>query len=239
MARILLIEDSPTDTAVLTQLLERNGHQVLSSHSAEDGIEICKRELPDLVLMDVVLPGMNGFQATRALSRDSATSAIPVLIVSTKGMETDKAWGMRQGAQGLHRQAAGRRRLIARINELLGGLTMGRHRHTTSSRRRTRSVRDPRRLRAHAAWRTSPACPSSSTRRACGAASAIASASAGWPRVSTRWSRSCRCRRSRRCRARSRGCSASPTSAATCCRSSTSSSSSKANARCCTKASAC
>src|SRR3546814_9520710 len=99
MARILLIEDSPTDTAVLTQLLERNGHWVLSSGSAEDGIEVCKRELPDLVLMDVVLPGMNGFQATRALSRDGATGNIPVLIVSTKGMETDKAWGMRQGAR--------------------------------------------------------------------------------------------------------------------------------------------
>ena len=98
MARILLIEDSPTDTAVLTQLLERNGHQVLASGSAEDGIETCKREQPDLVLMDVVLPGMNGFQATRALSRDADTSAIPVLIVSTKGMDTDKAWGMRQGA---------------------------------------------------------------------------------------------------------------------------------------------
>src|SRR3546814_921917 len=99
MARILLIEDSPTDTAVLTQLLERYGHEVLSSGSAEDGIEVCKRELPDLVLMDVVLPGMNGFQATRALSRDGATGNIPVLIVSTKGMETDKAWGMRQAAR--------------------------------------------------------------------------------------------------------------------------------------------
>src|SRR3546814_8522993 len=91
MERIRLIEDSPTDTAVLTQLLERNGHEVLASGSAEDGIEVCKRELPDLVLMDVVLPGMNGFQATRALSRDGATGNIPVLIVSTKGMETDKA----------------------------------------------------------------------------------------------------------------------------------------------------
>ena len=65
MARILLIEDSPTDTAVLTQVLERNGHQVLASGNAEDGIAVCKREMPDLVLMDVILPGMNGFQATR------------------------------------------------------------------------------------------------------------------------------------------------------------------------------
>ena len=78
MARILLIEDSPTDAAVLTQLLERNGHQVLTSGSAEDGIDVCRREQPDLVLMDVILPGMNGFQATRALSRDDETKAIPV-----------------------------------------------------------------------------------------------------------------------------------------------------------------
>ena len=121
MARILLIEDSPTDVAVLTQLLERNGHEVMSSGNAEDGIALCKRELPDLVLMDVILPGMNGFQATRALSKDEATSAIPVLIVSTKGMETDKAWGMRQGAKDYIVKPPREDQLIARINELLGG----------------------------------------------------------------------------------------------------------------------
>lgn len=120
MARILLIEDSPTDTAVLTQLLERNGHQVLASGSAEDGIEVCKRELPDLVLMDVVLPGMNGFQATRALSRDGATKTIPVVIVSTKGMETDRAWGMRQGAKDYIVKPPDEEALVARINELIG-----------------------------------------------------------------------------------------------------------------------
>jgi len=120
MARILLIEDSPTDTAVLTQLLERNGHQVLASTSAEDGIATCKREQPDLVLMDVVLPGMNGFQATRALTRDSDTSAIPVLIVSTKSMDTDKAWGLRQGAKDFIVKPPREAELIARINELLG-----------------------------------------------------------------------------------------------------------------------
>ena len=119
MARILLIEDSPTDVAVLSQLLQRNGHEVLTSGSAEDGIELCKRELPDLVLMDVVLPGMNGFQATRALSRDKATSAIPVLIVSTKGMETDKAWGMRQGARDYIVKPPREGELIGRINEVL------------------------------------------------------------------------------------------------------------------------
>ncbi|RPE75451.1 response regulator [Vulcaniibacterium tengchongense] len=121
MARILLIEDSPTDTAVLTQLLERNGHQVLAASSAEDGIEACKREKPDLVMMDIVLPGMNGFQATRALSRDADTAAIPVLIVSTKGMDTDKAWGMRQGARDYIVKPPREDELIARINALLGG----------------------------------------------------------------------------------------------------------------------
>jgi twitching motility two-component system response regulator PilH len=120
MARILLIEDSPTDTAVLTQLLVRNGHQVLASVNAEDGIEVCKRELPDLVLMDVVLPGMNGFQATRALARDEVTKSIPVLIVSTKGMETDKAWGMRQGAKDYVVKPPVEADLIGRINALLG-----------------------------------------------------------------------------------------------------------------------
>ncbi|QDH70810.1 response regulator [Marilutibacter alkalisoli] len=121
MARILLIEDSPTDTAVLTQLLERNGHQVLASGNAEDGIDVCRRERPDLVLMDVVLPGgMNGFQATRALSRDADTKHIPVLIVSTKGMDTDKAWGLRQGARDYIVKPPREDELVARINDLLG-----------------------------------------------------------------------------------------------------------------------
>ena len=119
MARILLIEDSPTDTAVLTQLLQRNGHQVQASGSAEDGIEVCKRELPDLVLMDIILPGMNGFQATRARARDEATKSIPVLIVSTKGMETDRAWGRRQGAKDYVVKPPVESDLIGRINALL------------------------------------------------------------------------------------------------------------------------
>jgi twitching motility two-component system response regulator PilH len=120
MARILLIEDSPTDTAVLTRLLERHGHMVMASGSAEDGIEMCRRERPDVVLMDVVLPGMNGFQATRALSRDAITSHIPVLIVSTKGMDTDRAWGMRQGARDYIVKPPSEDALIARIDQLLG-----------------------------------------------------------------------------------------------------------------------
>ena len=120
MARILLIEDSPTETAVMVQLLERNGHQVATSGSAEDGIAACKRDKPDLVLMDVILPGMNGFQATRALTRDGETSHIPVIIVSTKGLETDRVWGMRQGAKDYITKPPRESELIARINALIG-----------------------------------------------------------------------------------------------------------------------
>ena len=121
MARILIIDDSPTDTRVLAGALEKNGHQVLSAGSAEDGIEVCKRELPDLVLMDVILPGMNGFQATRSLSKDPATAAIPIIIISTKNMETDRVWGLRQGAKDYLVKPPSERELINRINALLPG----------------------------------------------------------------------------------------------------------------------
>jgi twitching motility two-component system response regulator PilH len=121
MARILIIDDSPTDTRVFATVLEKNGHQVLSAGSAEDGIEVCKRELPDLVLMDVILPGMNGFQATRSLSKDPATSSIPIIIVSTKNMETDRVWGLRQGAKDYLVKPPSERELLTRINALLPG----------------------------------------------------------------------------------------------------------------------
>ena len=120
MARILLIEDSPTEAAVMVQLLERNGHQVTTAANAEDGIASCKRDKPDLVLMDIILPGMNGFQATRALTRDADTSHIPVLIISTKGQETDRAWGIRQGARDYIVKPPRESELVARIDALLG-----------------------------------------------------------------------------------------------------------------------
>lgn len=118
MARILLIEDSPTDRAVFTQWLEKAGHQVLSTDNAEDGIKLVREQAPNLVLMDVVLPGMSGFQATRALSRDEATRHIPVLIISTKSMETDKVWGMRQGASDYVVKPVKAEELLAKIKAL-------------------------------------------------------------------------------------------------------------------------
>ena len=123
MARILIIDDSQTDTAVFTSMLERNGHQVITAETAEAGIEACRRELPDLILMDVIMPGMSGFQATRMLSRDAATSAIPIIIVSSKNMETDRVWGLRQGAKDYLVKPPAERDLITRINALLDAVS--------------------------------------------------------------------------------------------------------------------
>lgn len=119
MAKILIVDDSPTDTKVFSSMLEKNGFQVLTADSAEAGIDKAKAELPDLVMMDVILPGMNGFQATRALSRDPLTQHIPVIIVSTKNMETDRVWGLRQGAKDYLVKPPSERELLNRIRALL------------------------------------------------------------------------------------------------------------------------
>ncbi|HVC18064.1 MAG TPA: response regulator [Rhodanobacter sp.] len=119
MANIFIIDDSPTDVRVFTTLLERAGHQVVAVSSAEEGIERVRNDLPDLVIMDVIMPGMNGFQATRTLTRDSATQNIPVLIITTKSMETDRVWGLRQGARDFLTKPVGEKELLARIQKLL------------------------------------------------------------------------------------------------------------------------
>ncbi len=125
MAHILLVEDSPTDTRVFTTMLERNGHRVSVAVSAEDGLELARRDKPDLVMMDIILPGMNGFQATRALSRDPETEHIPVIIVSTKGMETDKVWGLRQGAKDYVVKPPEEKDLLRRIDMLIAQAQAG------------------------------------------------------------------------------------------------------------------
>ncbi len=121
MAHILIIDDSPTDIRVFTTLLEKAGHRVSSATSAEAGIEAVKQSHPDLVIMDVIMPGMNGFQATRMLTRDPETEQIPVLIITTKSMETDRVWGLRQGAKDFLTKPVGEKQLLARISTLLSG----------------------------------------------------------------------------------------------------------------------
>jgi twitching motility two-component system response regulator PilH len=95
---ILVVDDSPTERYFLTDLLRKNGFEVVAAETGEDGVAKAKLEKPDLILMDVVMPGLNGFQATRMLSRDAATKAIPVIMCTTKNQETDRVWGLRQGA---------------------------------------------------------------------------------------------------------------------------------------------
>jgi len=99
MAKILIIDDSPTETYKLTSVLEKNGHSVLTAETGEAGVTVAREELPDAILMDIVMPGLNGFQATRQLSKGADTAHIPVVIVSTKDQETDRVWGLRQGAK--------------------------------------------------------------------------------------------------------------------------------------------
>ena len=115
---ILVVDDSPTDRQHLTEMLSKNGFKVSSAASAEEALAKVKQIKPDLVLMDVVMPGQNGFQATRQLSSDEATKNIPVIICSTKGQETDKVWGMRQGAKDYIVKPVKQADLLAKISAL-------------------------------------------------------------------------------------------------------------------------
>jgi twitching motility two-component system response regulator PilH len=96
--KILVVDDSPTERHFMVELLTRNGFSIVTAESGEDGIVKAKIEQPDLIIMDVVMPGLNGFQATRTITRDEATKHIPVILCTSKNQETDKIWGLRQGA---------------------------------------------------------------------------------------------------------------------------------------------
>jgi len=119
MLHILIIDDSPTEVHVFKSILERNDIKVSVAVNGEEGIERAMELEPDLILMDVVMPGKNGFQATRDLSRNPKTSSIPVIIITTKDQETDKIWGMRQGARDYIVKPANEKDLIDRIHRAL------------------------------------------------------------------------------------------------------------------------
>jgi len=121
MAKILVVDDSPTEVHVLQTILEKHGHDVIVATSGEEGIETAKQNMPDMVLMDVVMPGMNGFQATRQLANQTETSAIPVIIITTKDQETDKVWAMRQGAKDYIVKPVQEKALIEHVNMALAG----------------------------------------------------------------------------------------------------------------------
>jgi twitching motility two-component system response regulator PilH len=119
MTSILVVDDSPTEIHVLKTMLEKNGYSVLTASSGEEGVSKARQAKPDLVLMDVVMPGLNGFQATRQLANDAATSGIPVIVVTTKDQETDKVWAMRQGAKDYIVKPVKERDLLERVRALV------------------------------------------------------------------------------------------------------------------------
>jgi twitching motility two-component system response regulator PilH len=115
---ILVVDDSPTDRQHLSDMLTKSGYAVTIAESAEEAFAKVKQKRPDLVLMDVVMPGQNGYQATRTLSKDEATKNIPVIICTTKGQETDKIWGMRQGARDYIVKPVNQAELLTKITAL-------------------------------------------------------------------------------------------------------------------------
>ena len=121
MARVLIIDDSPTELHLFQTMLEKAGFETLVADSGEEGLKVAKASLPDCILMDVVMPGMNGFQATRRLTRDPATASIPVIMITNKDQETDKIWGMRQGAVEYVVKPVKDSVLVAMINSVMAG----------------------------------------------------------------------------------------------------------------------
>jgi len=98
MSRVLIIDDSPTDRKKMAGVVERLGFESLDAENGAEGVKKAKEEQPELILMDIIMPDINGFQATRELSKDAATKDIPIIVVTTKDQDTDRVWGMRQGA---------------------------------------------------------------------------------------------------------------------------------------------
>ena len=121
MAVVLIVDDSPTELHLFQNMLEKNGFGTLVADSGEEGIRQAHAAAPDCILMDVVMPGMNGFQATRKLTRDPATANIPVIMITTKDQETDKIWGMRQDAVEYLVKPVAEKELVARIKAVMVG----------------------------------------------------------------------------------------------------------------------
>lgn len=118
---ILVVDDSPTEIHVLRKILEKEGFNVEVAANGEEGVTLAKSLMPDLILMDVVMPVLNGFQATRQLSNDSATSEIPVIMVTTKDQETDKSWAKRQGAADYLVKPVTPADLLSKVRSALSG----------------------------------------------------------------------------------------------------------------------
>ena len=116
--KILIVDDSATDRQFLIETLGKQGYQCITAASGDEGIAKSKSEKPDLVLMDIIMPGTDGFKATRAITHDEATKHIPVIVCTSKKLETDKVWGLRQGAKDYITKPIDAAELIAKIAAL-------------------------------------------------------------------------------------------------------------------------
>jgi twitching motility two-component system response regulator PilH len=116
--KILIVDDSPTERQFLLETLSKSGYECILAQSGEEAVEKSKAEQPDVILMDVVMPGTNGYQATRTIARDASTKHIPVIMCTSKGQETDKVWGMRQGAREYLVKPIKAEELLAKITAL-------------------------------------------------------------------------------------------------------------------------
>ena len=119
MAQVLIIDDSPVEVRRLKSILQQHGHSVITANNGGRGVALCRDEQPDVVLMDIVMPGINGFQATRQLAKDPLTECIPVVIITTKDQIADKLWGMRQGASEYLTKPVNKEMLLAVVGRLV------------------------------------------------------------------------------------------------------------------------
>ena len=119
MAKILVVDDSPTQVHSLTKILQKYGHEVLVAENGDLAVDRAVSELPDLILMDVVMPGLNGFQATRQITKNTVTQHIPIIMLSSKDQDTDRLWAQRQGASDYIIKPAAEAELISKIKSLL------------------------------------------------------------------------------------------------------------------------
>ena len=116
--KVLVVDDSKTELLYMTNLLQKNGFAVKTAENAEEAFRRLAEEKPDLILMDVVMPGQNGFQLTRAISRDPLYSDIPIIMCTSKNLETDRVWGLRQGARDYVTKPIEVAELLAKISAL-------------------------------------------------------------------------------------------------------------------------
>ncbi|MDB5848042.1 MAG: two-component system response regulator [Rhodoferax sp.] len=115
---VLIVDDSKTELMYLTGLLQKNGMSVRTAENAEDAFKRLEELKPDLILMDVVMPGQNGFQLTRSISRNPAYADVPIIMCTSKNQETDRVWGLRQGARDYITKPVDAAELKAKISAL-------------------------------------------------------------------------------------------------------------------------